>query len=106
MTRALVRGIGDVGSATADALYRAGMAVVIHDLPEPAWTRRKMAFTDAVFDGSVEWEGVRAVRADDLASLDDALANNRVLIWVQDFNALRRRIEAGHPGRCAHAQAP
>ena len=93
MTRALVRGIGDVGSATAHALYRAGMAVVIHDLPEPSWTRRKMAFTDAVFDGSVEWEGVRVVRADDLASLDDALANNRVAVWVQDFNALEHALK-------------
>jgi len=46
-----VRGIGDVGSAVAYRLFRAGHAVVLHDTERPAYSRRGMAFTDAVFDG-------------------------------------------------------
>ena len=49
----LVRGIGDIGSAVAHRLFGAGYRVVIHDVPAPASARRGMAFTDAIFDGTV-----------------------------------------------------
>ena len=54
----LVRGAGDVGSAVAVLLYRAGYAVALHDAPQPVTPRRGMAFTDAVFDGSATLDGV------------------------------------------------
>jgi len=49
----LVRGIGDIGSAVTHRLFGAGHRVVIHDVPAPAAPRRGMAFTDAIFDGTV-----------------------------------------------------
>lgn len=60
--RILVRGSNDVGSAVAHALFQAGYAAAIHDIPQPAVTRRKMSFTDAIFDGNTMLEGVRAFR--------------------------------------------
>ena len=60
--RALVRGIGDVGSAVAHALFRAGFKVVVHDVARPAHTRRGMAFTDAMFSGKTQLDGVYAKR--------------------------------------------
>jgi xanthine dehydrogenase accessory factor len=48
----LVRGAGDVGSAVAAVLFRAGYAVALHDEPAPVAPRRGMAFADAVFDGA------------------------------------------------------
>jgi xanthine dehydrogenase accessory factor len=64
----LVRGIGDVGSALAYVLFRHGYAVVIHDGPaSPKSTR--MAFSDAVFDGSVKLDGIFACRTDTLDPL-------------------------------------
>ena len=88
MTRALVRGIGDVGSAVAHALHREGFKVVIHDMPLPAWTRREMAFTDAVFDGEALLDGVRAVRIDELSSLENVLADAAIVVSVHDFQVL------------------
>src|SRR6266536_1883816 len=70
---ALVRGVNDVGSAVAHALFRAGYGVVLHDGPSPATSRRGMAFADAVFDGEGILAGVRACRLDDLAQLAAAL---------------------------------
>src|SRR5579863_6389659 len=58
----VVRGSGDVGSAVAHRLFRAGYRVVIHDGPAPSAPRRGMAFTDAVFNGTAILEGVRARR--------------------------------------------
>jgi xanthine dehydrogenase accessory factor len=47
----LVRGVGDVGSAVAAVLFRAGFAVVLHVEPAPATPRGGMALADTVFDG-------------------------------------------------------
>ncbi len=69
----LVRGSGDVGSAVAHVLHRAGHRVVIHDVDLPAAPRRGMAFADAVFDGESTLEGVRARRVDDLVALTGAI---------------------------------
>ncbi len=75
----LVRGIGDIGSAVAHRLFQAGYAVVIHDSLHPAASRRGMAFTDAIFDGSAEVDGVRAVRVDDTQTLPTILAAREVI---------------------------
>ena len=75
----LVRGIGDIGSAVAHYLLRAGYGVVIHDSPKPTTTRRGMAFADAAFDGRAVLDGVEAVRADDLDHIQEALARRDVI---------------------------
>ncbi len=74
MAMILVRGTGDVGSAIAHALYRAGHKVVLHDSPAPPHTRRGMAFVDALYEGKAELAGVLAKRAktlDDLGRMAD-----------------------------------
>jgi xanthine dehydrogenase accessory factor len=55
-----VLGAGDVGSAVAHALHRAGCATVLIDEADPPWPRRGMAFADAWYVGSAELEGVTA----------------------------------------------
>lgn len=66
---ALVRGVGDVGSVVALALFRAGVAVAIHDGPAPTAHRRRMAFVDAVFDGTARLDGVTGLCARSNADL-------------------------------------
>lgn len=58
----LVRGVGDVGSAVAVVLFRAGYSVALHDEPAPSTPRRGMAFADAVFDGWATLDSLTAVR--------------------------------------------
>ena len=62
--RALVRGVGDIGSAVAHRLFLAGYAVAVHDGEQPTTTRRRMAFADAIFDGRTTLDGVEAIRVD------------------------------------------
>lgn len=62
--KVLVRGSGDIASAVAHALFSQGHAVAIHDGREPTASRRLMAYSDALFDGVAELEGVVAVRTD------------------------------------------
>lgn len=59
----LVRGTGDVGSAVAHGLFAAGYRVAIHDEAAPQFSRRGMAFVDAIYDGSAMLAGTMAKRA-------------------------------------------
>jgi xanthine dehydrogenase accessory factor len=70
--RVLVRGSGDVGSAVAAVLHRAGFGVAIHEVAAPSAPRRGMAFADAVFDGEASLDGLRARRIDDVSELASA----------------------------------
>ena len=79
MAVVLVRGIGDVGSAVAHRLFQAGHIVILQETERPAYTRRGMAFTDAIFDGKAELEGVFAKRARDLPSLNAMMQCTRAI---------------------------
>jgi len=85
----IVRGVGDIGSAVAHRLFRAGYRVVIHDEPQPTTSRRGMAFTDAVFDGQAVLEGVRAVLVDDLGGTEQMLmAHEAIPVYVRTLGPL------------------
>ena len=54
----LIRGGGDLASGVALRLHRAGMRVVICELPQPLAVRRLVSFAEAVNSGEVSIEGV------------------------------------------------
>lgn len=60
--RVLIRGAGDLATGVASRLYRAGFTVMMTELPEPRAVRRTVAFSECVFQGSFEVEGVKGVR--------------------------------------------
>jgi molybdenum ABC transporter molybdate-binding protein len=68
-----VRGVGDVGSAVAVILHRAGYSVALHDEPATPTPRRGMAFADAIFDGFATLDGLTAIRVQTQAELRHAL---------------------------------
>ena len=59
----LVRGAGDLATGVAWRLKRAGFGVIMCELEHPLTVRRSVAFSTAVGEGSVNVEGIRAVRA-------------------------------------------
>jgi xanthine dehydrogenase accessory factor len=69
----LVRGVGDVGSAIAVVLFRAGYAVALHDEPAPATPRRGMAFADAIFDGWAILDSLTGLHVKNATELRQAL---------------------------------
>lgn len=60
----LILGVGETASAIARELFLADHIVALHEASPPPNLRRKMAFSDAWFDGSSVLEGVEARRAD------------------------------------------
>lgn len=77
MALCLVRGCGDIGSAVAHALFSAGHAVLIHDVADPAFARRGMAFTDAMYGDSATLAGVTGRRTSDVFSVRWMLEQRR-----------------------------
>jgi len=91
--RILVRGANDVGSAVTHRLFSAGYSVVIHEIPKPATVRRKMSFTDAVFDGHMMLDGIEAQLIKRLYLLRGILAARQVIpVVVKDFHELMQTL--------------
>ena len=57
----LIRGGGDLASGVALRLHRAGLKVVISELPQPLAVRRTVCFSESVYEGEVEVEGITAI---------------------------------------------
>lgn len=93
--RILVRGSNDIGSAVAHALFSAGYAVVIHDLPQPTVTRRKMAFTDAIFENCAVLDGIEAHLVKQNYLLLDLLSQHQIIpVSIEQFEQVNKTI---HP---------
>ncbi len=75
----VVIGSGEVGSAIAVALQRAGCGVVICDKVDPAWMRRGMAFTNAWYIGNAELDGEGAVFCASVKSIPAVLDRRRLI---------------------------
>ena len=91
---AIVRGLGDIGSAVAHQLFQHGYGVVLlHDSPGPTTTRRGMAFADAAFDGVAKLEGVEARLVPDLSAIRPCLAQQVVAVCLGPFQPLVDALE-------------
>ena len=56
-----VRGGGDLASGVAWRLYQCGFKVFITEIDQPTAVRRKVAFCEAIYEGSTVVEGVEAL---------------------------------------------
>lgn len=93
--RVLVRGANDVGSSVAHRLFSAGYSVVIHETLQPTTARRKMSFTDAVFDSRATLEGIEARLTNGRSLLRACLVSKCCIpLYTKDFYKL---LEALHP---------
>ena len=92
--KVLVRGGGDLASGVAWRLHQSGFRVVITEIPEPLSVRRKVAFSEAVYEGQCVVEGVQAV----LVTGPEEVAR----VWNQGFIPVLVDPEA----RCRHSIKP
>jgi len=56
----LVRGAGEIASGVGHRLYRSHFKICMTEIPHPLAVRREVAFSEAVYEGEKEVEGVRA----------------------------------------------
>jgi xanthine dehydrogenase accessory factor len=63
----VVKGAGDMATGVALRLHRAGLRLLMTEIPAPTVVRRSVAFAEAVFADETTVEDVRARRCADLA---------------------------------------
>jgi len=78
----LIKGAGDLGTGVAYRLQRAGMQVAVTELAQPTVIRRAVSLAEAVYEGEVAVEGLRARRVQDAQEIRLALADGVVPVLV------------------------
>lgn len=78
----MIKGAGDIASGIAMRLWRAGINVVMTDLPRPSSIRRTVCFSEAVYRGETTVEEVRARRAENAADALRLLEENILPVIV------------------------
>jgi xanthine dehydrogenase accessory factor len=81
-TLVLIKGGGDLATGVAARLHRCGFPLVMTELPNPLMVRRTVAFGEAVYEGEVVVEGIRARRVDDVAAARSAIAAGVIPVLV------------------------
>ena len=67
----IVRGGGDIATGTIHRLHRCGYPVLVLETGTPSAIRRQVAFSEAIYDGSSEIEGVTCLK---VSSYEEAKA--------------------------------
>lgn len=88
----IVRGAGDISTGTIHRLFRAGFGVLALEAERPSAIRRRVAFSEAVYDGTATVEGVTAVRIDSVEKTGATLARGQVPLLVDPAGESIRRL--------------
>lgn len=89
----VIRGAGDISTGTIHRLFRAGFPVLALEAERPSAIRRKVAFSEAVYDGAATVEGVTAVRIDDISQMNAVLDGGEVPLLVDPSGESIRRLK-------------
>jgi len=89
-TGILIKGAGDLATGVAHRLRRAGFRPVMTELAQPLTVRRRVAFSEAVYEGRSEVEGVTAVLATGVAEAVAMLPRGLVPVVVDPCGEVLR----------------
>lgn len=78
----LIRGAGDLASGVALKLHNSGFLVVMAEIAAPSSIRRVVSFSEAVYEGQQEIEGVKAVLAKSDADIVKILKSGSIAVVV------------------------
>ena len=80
--RVLIRGAGELASAIAHRLYRAGLQVAMTELEHPLAIRRNVSFCECIHDGTRVVEGVTARKVESAGEFDTTIAAGEIPVTV------------------------
>ncbi len=69
----LIRGGGDLASATIHKLKRSGMRVVVCDIAKPSCVRRSVSFCNAIYEGDWEIQGETSRHIENMTDIEPTL---------------------------------
>jgi xanthine dehydrogenase accessory factor len=87
--RVLIRGAGELASATAHHLYSQGFPrILLLDRRFPKAVRRKVCFCEAVLDGTQTIQGVTGRFAPDIAAVQEIHAGGEIAVGIMNHEAV------------------
>ncbi len=90
----IVRGAGDIASATILRLHKAGYRVLAIEIEKPTTIRRTVSFSSAIELGDMKLEGVVCIRVNSVEEAKSVMDNQQVAIMVDPHG---KSISALHP---------
>ncbi len=78
----VVKGGGDIASGIIQKLHRTGFRVLVLEIEKPTSIRRTVCFSEAVYDGKMEIEGIISVLAKSIQEIYDAWSNDCIPVVV------------------------
>ena len=69
--KVIVRGGGDIASGTIQKLFRSGFKVLVLETEAPTSIRRKVSFSETVYEGSFAVEGIKAKYVADIGGIEE-----------------------------------
>ena len=78
----IVRSGGDIASGVIQKLHRVGFRVLVLEVEKPTSIRRTVCFSEAVYNGKMELEGITAVLAKNIVEIYQAWANDYVPVII------------------------
>lgn len=78
----IVRGGGDVASGAIQKLHRSGFKVLILEIEKPTSIRRKVSFSEAIYDQNIEIENIKASYVDSLDAVHGCWNNGKIPVVV------------------------
>lgn len=91
----IVRGAGDLATATILKLHRAGFKVIALEIEKPTVIRRSVSFAQAMYDGEYTVEDTTAVKCnkDDIENIYKQLSDNKVVVVADTQATLVKKIK-------------
>lgn len=80
----IIRGGGDLASGTIQKLHRSGFRVLVLEVAKPTCIRRDVSFSEAVYQGQVEIEGIIAVHVCSLSEIENAWTSKKVPVIIDE----------------------
>lgn len=80
----IVRGGGDIATGTICRLYNCGFKVIVVEQKFPSSIRRKVSFSEAIYDGESVVEDVKCIFADNLNTAYKILEENKIPIIIDE----------------------
>lgn len=80
----VIRGGGDLGTGVAFTLFNAGFNVVILEITNPIAVRRKVAFSEAIFEKMVTVEGITAIFTEKSKDIAKIIGNNNICVLIDE----------------------
>jgi xanthine dehydrogenase accessory factor len=78
----LLRGGGDLASGVALRLHNVGINIVIIELQRPLAVRRRVSFSESVYEGQVVVEGVTAERVNHFSEIEQVIKSGKIPVSI------------------------